>query len=206
VLWENDPYDCPGHTKRPYPPVTGEEGGEEGGEGGASVAVTQKSTAGCTDLEGTDKTDSGGDDCGYYNWYPDDCGFFNDDDFTGAVLCCACAGGQVSSAATEANGSAVAVAVGVSCAVVAIIAGVLAAFYVRDKRARERKANRPFSFDPMIQELREVGLLGNRDRSDSISASTSVGAIEPIELTRHKLTMFEKIGSGQFGAVFLTSA
>ena len=57
----------------------------------------------------------------------------------------------------------------------------------------------------MIQELREIGLLGNRSGS-MVSNSTSVGVVEPVELTRHKVTMFEKIGAGQFGAVILTPA
>ena len=107
--------------------------------------------------------------------------------------------------ATAKDAGAVGLAVGVSFVVVAIIAGVLTTLYIRDKRNRERLANLPFSFDPMIQELREIGLLGHRSNS-IISSSTSIGVIEPVELTRHKVAMFEKIGSGQFGAVFLTPA
>ena len=196
-LLENDPRDCPGRTKQPYPPTPG-----EGGEGGD--AVTMMTTSDCTSLDSSDKTDSGDDDCGYYNWYPDDCSSFDDDDFVAAVLCCACGGGQPVASAAAKDAGAVGLAVGVSVAVVAIIAGVLTALYIRDKRNRERLANLPFEFDPMIQELREIGLLGHR--SNSISASTSIGVVEPVELTRHKVTMFEKIGSGQFGAVFLTPA
>ena len=205
LLFENEPYDCPGRTRQPYPPAP-DCGEEEGGEGGECPdAVTMVTTSNCTNLDSSDKTNSNNDDCGYYNWYPDDCSSFDDDDFLASVLCCACTGGQpvVASAAAKDDG-AVGLAVGVSVAVVAIIAGVLATLYVRDKRNRDRLANLPFEFDPMIQELREIGLLGNR--SNSISNSTSVGVVEPVELTRHKVTMFEKIGAGQFGAVILTPA
>ena len=38
-------------------------------------------------------TDDGGDNCtSYYNYYPDDCGKFDDDDFTANTMCCSCKG------------------------------------------------------------------------------------------------------------------
>ena len=138
-LLENDPRDCPGRTKQPYPPAPGEGG--DGGDGGD--AVTMMTTSDCTSLDSSDKTDSGDDDCGYYNWYPDDCSSFDDDDFVAAVLCCACAGGQAVASAAAKDDGAVGLAVGVSFVVVAIIAGVLTTLYIRDKTRQGRTNNQP---------------------------------------------------------------
>ena len=46
----------------------------------------------CTDTAG-DATDSYGDGCEWYDEYPEECGAYDDEDFTAAEVCCACGGG-----------------------------------------------------------------------------------------------------------------
>ena len=43
----------------------------------------------CTDTAG-DATDSYGDGCEWYDEYPEECGAYDDEDFTAAEVCCAC--------------------------------------------------------------------------------------------------------------------
>jgi len=43
----------------------------------------------CQDSE-YGRTDRDGHGCKWYNYYPQDCGNYDDDDFTAKSLCCAC--------------------------------------------------------------------------------------------------------------------
>jgi len=45
--------------------------------------------ADCQDMN-NGATDEYGDDCAYYNDYPENCGDYDDDDFTANTMCCAC--------------------------------------------------------------------------------------------------------------------
>ena len=50
-------------------------------------------SASCIDTDG-EKTDTYGDGCSWYDGYVEDCGYYDDSDFTATSLCCACGGGK----------------------------------------------------------------------------------------------------------------
>ena len=47
----------------------------------------------CADTAG-DATDEDGDGCLYYAAYPEECGLYDDEDFSALAMCCACGGGE----------------------------------------------------------------------------------------------------------------
>jgi len=53
------------------------------------VEVEKEVNKDCQDSE-YGRTDRDGHGCKWYNYYPQDCGNYDDDDFTAKSLCCAC--------------------------------------------------------------------------------------------------------------------
>ena len=45
-------------------------------------------------LDGIRLADTDGDGCDYYERFPEDCGYWDTDDFSADDLCCACGGGE----------------------------------------------------------------------------------------------------------------
>lgn len=62
--------------------------------GGEWVPVVPVDQPVCANSNG-DFLDTTGDDCGWYERYPETCGGFNTEDFDSNSMCCVCGGGEM---------------------------------------------------------------------------------------------------------------